>query len=307
MNKNQNFRQALGSFPTGVTVVTAMNKQNKPVGFTANSFTSVSLDPYLILICIGKNSSNIQIFEEAEYFAVSVLSQEQREISITFANPVENRFAKVHWQTKTTGSPVIKDAVAWFDCKKSQLVDAGDHIILIGEVVQFESNKNAPLVFLRGNYVNPDLGQKVMKAIEDNSAKILVGALIECDNQIFLTEQDTQGFLEFPTTSKFGSVEENGSLLNKLKQIGISVKDYYLFSVFESVNDGINFIYYRIHLDKKPEITQGKFYPFEEIPFERFFYDWSKTMLKRYISERKSDSFGIYVGKESEGKIAEIK
>ena len=87
-----------------------------------------------------------------------------------------------------------------------------------------------------------------------------------------------------------------------MQQIGIHVTDYYLFSVFESVKDKINFIFYRIKLKTKPEITQGKFYPFAEIPFERLSYDWSKTMLKRYISERKSDSFGIMWEEKAEGK-----
>ena len=297
-NFNKDFRRALGSFPTGVTVVTTMDKNNKPIGFTANSFTSVSLNPHLILICIGKNSSNIQSFTQAEYFAISILSHNQRQISITFANPSDDRFAEVKWEKKETGSPIISDSVAWFDCKKKQSIDAkknnlDDHIILIGQVLNFAASTNIPLVFLQGNYVNPDLGQKALQAMEDKTARVLVGALIECGGNIFLIRQENKDFLEFPTASKFGSIGEKDSLQDKLQQIGIHVTDYYLFSVFESVKDKINFIFYRIKLKTKPEITQGKFYPFAEIPFERLSHDWGKTMLKRYISERKSDSFGI--------------
>ena len=306
-NFNKDFRRALGSFPTGVTVVTTMDKNNKPIGFTANSFTSVSLNPHLILICIGKNSSNIQSFTQAEYFAISILSHNQRQISITFANPSDDRFAEVKWEKKETGSPIISDSVAWFDCKKKQSIDAGDHIILIGQVLNFAASTNIPLVFLQGNYVNPDLGQKALQAMEDKTARVLVGALIECGGNIFLIRQENKDFLEFPTASKFGSIGEKNSLQDKLQQIGIHVTDYYLFSVFESVKDKINFIFYRIKLKTKPEIKQGKFYPFAEIPFERLSYDWGKTMLKRYISERKSDSFGIYVGGESGGKVETIK
>ena len=196
-NFNKDFRRALGSFPTGVTVVTTMDKNNKPIGFTANSFTSVSLNPHLILICIGKNSSNIQTFTQAEYFAISILSHNQRQISITFANPSDDRFAEVKWEKKETGSPIISDSVAWFDCKKKQSIDAGDHIILIGQVLNFAASTNIPLVFLQGNYVNPDLGQKALQAMEDKTARVLVGALIECGGNIFLINKKIKIFLNF--------------------------------------------------------------------------------------------------------------
>ena len=101
MNREEmrNFRQALGSFPTGVTVVTTLDKDSKPIGFTANSFTSVSLEPHLILICIDKVSFNIEAFSKGNHFAVSILSESQHQISNTFALPATDRFDQI------TGSP----------------------------------------------------------------------------------------------------------------------------------------------------------------------------------------------------------
>ena len=118
MNKEEmrNFRQALGSFPTGVTVVTTLDKDSKPIGFTANSFTSVSLEPHLILVCIDNASFNIEAFSKGNHFAVSILSESQYNISNTFALPATDRFDQINWEPKITGSPIINESVAWFDC-----------------------------------------------------------------------------------------------------------------------------------------------------------------------------------------------
>jgi len=144
-DKTRELRLALGSFPTGVTVVTCLDSNNKPLGFTANSFTSVSLDPQLISICIDKGSFNIDSFSKVRHFAVSVLSEEQQSISTTFATPNEDRFKNINWESSNTGSPIISGAVAWFDCNTEQVINAGDHLILIGKVVAFDSSPKTPL------------------------------------------------------------------------------------------------------------------------------------------------------------------
>lgn len=101
---------------TGVTVVTTHDPDGNPIGFTANSFTSVSLDPPLVLVCIANSSSNYAAFEQAEGFAVNVLAEDQKGVSNTFARPVEDRFAAVSWQQGPQGSPVFEGVSAWFDC-----------------------------------------------------------------------------------------------------------------------------------------------------------------------------------------------
>jgi flavin reductase (DIM6/NTAB) family NADH-FMN oxidoreductase RutF len=142
--ETRDLRQALGSFPTGVTVVTAKDKDGSPVGFTANSFTSVSLEPQLILICIDKESFNIESFSKGGSFAVSVLSESQQHISTTFASPEIDRFKDIAWKSKTTGSPIISDSVAWFDCDTDNIIEGGDHLILIGKVREFGYNPQNP-------------------------------------------------------------------------------------------------------------------------------------------------------------------
>ncbi|PIE00760.1 MAG: hypothetical protein CSA79_02410 [Thiothrix nivea] len=131
-------RQAFSTFMTGVTVVTALDSQNKPVGFTANSFTSVSLEPPLLLVCPGKNMNLFEVFNQCEHFAVNILSEHQQDIANTFATRSGERFAQMKWHADKQGCPLLKDVVATFSCHVYQRVEAGDHIILIGQIDEFQ-------------------------------------------------------------------------------------------------------------------------------------------------------------------------
>ena len=304
--KTRNLRQALGSFPTGVTVVSCLDKNKNPLGFTANSFTSVSLDPQLISICIDKESFNIDSFSITKHFAVSVLSEGQQSISTTFATPNEDRFQNVEWRTEDTGSPIIENAVAWFDCNTRQVIDAGDHLILIGEIIAFDSSPKTPLMYLRGNYVNLGLEQKMLLAMENENTKIVVGAIIEWHKKVFLLKDKTNKSLYFPSASRLGHIDDNDSLLGILKNLKISINEHYLFSVFEKAEDKTSLIYYRAQVKEALEDMDDYFYPFDDIPFDKLSDEASRIMLKRYIKERELNAFGIFVGKESEGKVEAI-
>jgi flavin reductase (DIM6/NTAB) family NADH-FMN oxidoreductase RutF len=305
-DKTRNLRQALGSFPTGVTVVSCLDKNKNPLGFTANSFTSVSLDPQLISICIDKESFNIDSFSITKHFAVSVLSEDQQSISTTFATPNEDRFQNVEWRTEDTGSPIIENAVAWFDCNTRQVIDAGDHLILIGEIIAFDSSPKTPLMYLRGNYVNLGLEQKMLLAMENENTKIVVGAIIEWHKKVFLLKDKTNNSLYFPSASRLGHIDDNDSLLGILKNLKISINEHYLFSVFEKAEDKTSLIYYRAQVKEALEDMDDYFYPFDDIPFDKLSDEASRIMLKRYIKERELNAFGIFVGKESEGKVEAI-
>ena len=305
-DKTRNLRQALGSFPTGVTVVSCLDKNKNPLGFTANSFTSVSLDPQLISICIDKESFNIDSFSITKHFAVSVLSEDQQSISTTFATPNEDRFQNVEWRTEDTGSPIIENAVAWFDCNTRQVIDAGDHLILIGEIIAFDSSPKTPLMYLRGNYVNLGLEQKMLLAMENENTKIVVGAIIEWHKKVFLLKDKTNNSLYFPSASRLGHIDDNDSLLGILKNLKISINEHYLFSVFEKAEDKTSLIYYRAQVKEALEEMDDYFYPFDDIPFDKLSDEASRIMLKRYIKERELNAFGIFVGKESEGKVEAI-
>lgn len=146
-------RDALGCFATGVTVVTTFEENGDPVGLTANSFTSVSLDPPLLLVCIAKSSGSLKALEKADHFAVNVLHIGQQPASQLFSQPGENRFRQTPWQRGKHDAPLLSNALANFECRRHQLHDGGDHIILVGEVVRatFDPRRD-PLLYFRGKY-----------------------------------------------------------------------------------------------------------------------------------------------------------
>lgn len=147
-------RAVLGCFPTGVTVVTATTEQG-PVGITANSFTSVSLDPPLVLFCIASSSRRRDLIQSAGAFAVNILSEDQQEVSRAFAAHPHKPFAFLETKVASTGAPVLLDALAYIDCRLAGEIEAGDHLILIGEVLDLNILRNdPPLVFFRSVYTH---------------------------------------------------------------------------------------------------------------------------------------------------------
>jgi len=146
-------RDALGCFGTGVTVVTTLDAQGDPVGLTANSFTSVSLDPELLLVCLSRASRSTPHFLEAGSFAVNVLHVGQKDIAQRFATREGDRFENTACESWATGVPILTDSLANFECRKYAEHDGGDHIILVGHVlgVRYEAEYD-PLLYFRGGY-----------------------------------------------------------------------------------------------------------------------------------------------------------
>ena len=151
MDSAASLRSAMASFPTGVTVVAARANGGDPVGLTVNSFTSVSLDPPLVLVCLGHSSGSHDPIIAAGGFAVSVLSAGQADVAHRFATrPSEGRFEEVEWTESPSGHPVISGASAWLDCSIHQVIPAGDHSILLGLTEACGWGDEPALVFHRG-------------------------------------------------------------------------------------------------------------------------------------------------------------
>jgi flavin reductase (DIM6/NTAB) family NADH-FMN oxidoreductase RutF len=148
------FRHVLGHFLTGVTIITATDPDTgEPVGLAASSFTSVSMDPPLVLFCAGKTSSSWARIHEAGVFCVNVLGEEQESVSRAFSTRGVDKFAGVAWTKGVSGSPVLTDALAWMDCSMHNEVDAGDHIVAIGRILALGARDHGgPLGYFRGGY-----------------------------------------------------------------------------------------------------------------------------------------------------------
>jgi flavin reductase (DIM6/NTAB) family NADH-FMN oxidoreductase RutF len=146
------YREALGCFPTGVAVVTAPGKDSH-VGITVNSFTSVSLDPPLVLWCMDRKSSRHALFGDAGLFTINILGTEHKAVSSRLARPGEHSLDGIDLILTELGPPALADSLAVFECKREQTVEAGDHTILIGRVLRFSRpSQSAPLVYFGGSY-----------------------------------------------------------------------------------------------------------------------------------------------------------
>ena len=148
----RDFRDALGRFATGITVITALGSDGVPAGLTANSFSAVSLDPPMILWCLGKHAASRPVFESCTHFAVNVLDSGQRALSHRFATPAEDKFAGLDWSRGLGGAPVFPDCLARFECRNTQCYDGGDHLIVLGTVERYRHRPGAPLLFNAGRY-----------------------------------------------------------------------------------------------------------------------------------------------------------
>ncbi len=145
------FKAAMGNYPTGVTVVTAFNSDGKPMGLTVNSFASVSLDPLLILWSIDKRVYSYEEFLKVDKFTVNILAADQGDICNLFASKVEDRFAECEWNKSELNLPVLSNSLATLECKVFNKVEAGDHTIMIGEVLHIQNAAKEPLLYHRRN------------------------------------------------------------------------------------------------------------------------------------------------------------
>ena len=147
------FRAALGMFATGVTIVTARGPDGEPVGLTANSFNSVSLNPPLVLWSLSRRAGTLAAFRAGSHYAINILAADQRALAERFASKSADRFAGVKCHEGTAGAPVIEGAVAVFECFNRSRYEEGDHVIFVGEVERCEHRAGAqPLLFHGGRY-----------------------------------------------------------------------------------------------------------------------------------------------------------
>jgi len=149
------FRKALGCFASGVTVVTALHPESKkPVGVTVSAFCSLSLDPPLVLFCLGNHTASIEAYTRGGQFAVNVLAEGQRDLSIRFASRSEQRFSGQPYDTWTTGAPILPGCLVNMECSLVEARPLGDHLIVIGKVLKLKHQEGgAPLIYYRGSYI----------------------------------------------------------------------------------------------------------------------------------------------------------
>ncbi|WP_200759742.1 flavin reductase family protein [Effusibacillus dendaii] len=151
VEKEKLFKEIMGSYPTGVTIVTTTDSEGNPLGLTVNSFTSVSINPLLVLWCIDKRASSFEAFQQCSGFAIHTLASDQKELCWAFAGKEPDRFSKAEWSLSERNLPIIQGSYGVMECTVVQRIDAGDHTLLIGEVVELKKTDKEPMLYFRRN------------------------------------------------------------------------------------------------------------------------------------------------------------
>ncbi len=297
-------RRAFGTFLTGVTVITTRDAEGNPRGMTANSFTSVSLDPPLLLVCVGKGASSYPAFAEGQSFAVNLLHEEQKDVSNLFASKSADKFAAIAHDRVHTGAPILSDCLTWFDCTVHQRVEAGDHLVLIGQVRAFGTSPSAPLAFCRGRYA----------AVKDplppgwlSSSSMITNYLVESEGRLLLCRNDDGGWA-LPHAAR--RIVDGRLPLPGGASLPLLPETSFLYSVFDIADGDPGHLVYRARLAGDAadmSLPEGaRFFRFDELPYEQILTRETRTMLRRYVSESARRQFGIYVASPDGGRFAMV-
>lgn len=293
-------RRALGAFVTGVAVVTTIDRDGAPRGFTANSFTSVSLDPPLVLVCVAKSAASCAVFTGAGHLAVNILAEGQRDVSAAFASRSADKFRGVGWRAERTGSPILDGVAAWLDCDLHRTVDAGDHVILLGCVAAFDHAPRGPLGYHRGSYLDLGLAREALEATGGRATR--VGVILERDEAVLLLIAGES--VALPSAAHLGQPGETGGLVAAVAGLGVAAEIGFLFAVFEDRRTATHWVYYRGEAaGGEPDPARARFTAFDAIPWAALPDEAVRAMLRRYVAERREDAFGIYVGDAEAGVV----
>ncbi len=303
-NDPADLRRAFGCFPTGVTVLAARASDGTPRGFTANSFCSVSLEPPLVSICIDHRAASLEVFRSSAAFAVNVLSGQQRPVSDLFASKAPDKFERVGWRVGRHGAPLLDASLAWFECRHYRHLEAGDHLMLIGEVLDYAArNDLRPLGFCQGNYLDFSLEQSAVLQT-GAGGRIRVGAILERAGRIALVGHD--GGWTLPVGA--GRAKDDPHALPAvLRALGLEAHIDFLFSVFDGPGGGEVSIFYRGELQCEPAPGSAvRLFAYQDLPWQCLPGEAERSLLRRYIAERESYAFGVYVGSADSGEVSPL-
>jgi flavin-dependent trigonelline monooxygenase, reductase component len=285
-------RRAFGRFMTGVTVVTTRGPAGELFGFTANSFTSVSLDPPLLLVCPGKHLSSFEAFRTAPGFGISVLAEGQEMVSNLFASGKSDRFAACDWDAADSGMPLISGRSAGFVCDTHQVVEAGDHIVLIGQVRTFDDAGRAGLGYGAEGYFTR---LQDRAAGPDQPGPTRVSALLEDGKNLFLSAD-----FSLPTVPVSATDSPLSALRAGLAAQGIEADLSVVYAVYDEAGPVRRIVFRGYVTAPPPGLTACPIEKLETLPVpDRAF----QALLTRFSQEHRLQDFGLYIGNELHGDV----
>ncbi|WP_136442157.1 flavin reductase family protein [Pacificoceanicola onchidii] len=291
----QTLRRAFGSFMTGVTVVTARDGDGAPIGFTANSFTSVSLDPPLLLVCPGKFLSTYKDFAASSHFAINVLGEDQEAVSNTFASFKGDRFASVPHSFDAANTPLIDGALAQFSCATHEVIDAGDHCILMGRVEAVRHADGPGLGYAGGRYFTL---KRERAAAAQSGRAALFGAVLETGGHVLLEE--TEDGLRPPQITAEARGGQRAALCKMLAEQGVTAHLSTAYSVFDE--GALHCAYVLGRAETPPQDCPLKTIPIPNLPDQTYTTPAIAAMMTRYAAEADQRDFSLYLGDAQRGE-----
>ncbi len=288
-------RTAFGSYPTGVTVVTTLDDHGRPVGFTANSFTSVSIDPPMLLVCPARRLSCFDAFRHARHFAVNVLAADQQALSQHFASYRGDRFADVRWRGDAAGSPCLDDVAARFSCRTARCLPAGDHVILLGEVEAFSASGAPGLGYGAGGYFRPGAGTT------DGGMHRVAGVILAHRGEVLMSR--SAAGLHPPRLAVSTSTRVRRSLQRGLAARSLPVHLDGIYSLFDDPSTHTRYLYFlgRLRDCSPPPGLVGV--PVQALHQVDHACPAHAAMMTRYAREAPVRAFGLYLGDSRDGDV----
>lgn len=305
----RSLRDVFGSFMTGVTIVTTWDAQGAPRGFTANSFTSVSLDPALVLVCIAKSAHSLETFAESTFFAVNVLGDWQRDLSNTFASRSPDKFGGVELLSEAA-APCLAGSLSVMCCRRQQSIDAGDHLILLGEVVKYTSSAGSPLGYFRGSYIDFAVGSQAIQT--DLRAAVKVGCLVSWQDGLVLVKVPGAHHWSVPTLFWREGVSQREVIARIFSNLRLTGDVSFVYSLFEEAGDGYSNLIFMGDATAETLPAAGSLgwevgvFHEHDAPWEQVVGEYTIGMIRRYFKERQADTFGSYCDTADGGRIAGI-
>lgn len=293
----KSLRSAFGRYMTGVTVVTTKAPDGSLVGFTANSFTSVSLDPPLLLVCPGRHLSSFDVFSKTNHFAINILAEGQESVSNTFAADKGDRFDKTNWSADHNGCALISGRTAGFSCTVTQRVEAGDHMVLFGHVTDFDSSERPGLGYYKGGYFSLSK-ERQANAPATDAPRSMGSVILVHDGNVMLTSDN-----RLPSVQLDDHTGARSALSIYLHGLGLDAHMGPVYSVYDNPNSGAHHVVLRAQVPSLPPkcpLKSVSISSFEESPAKT---DMQFLILRRFAQEHRTQSFGLYLGDMEKGEI----
>jgi flavin-dependent trigonelline monooxygenase, reductase component len=306
--ENFGLRQCLSNFVTGVTIVTAIDEMGAPRGITANSFTSVSLEPPLVLFCISTHSRSYPIFASCSGFSVNILTEDQKLLAGIFAAMSDDKFKDVPWERGKTGAPKIVGSLATLDCVLHRCLEMGDHMIVVGKVEAFSTAPQRPLIYGQGNYISLSVQEAAMAHSRGHS--LIVACIAEYCGRILLRRpalDSTKGWTLPSVHLNEKSAEMTQALGEVFSRLEAPTQVTFLYAVYEIPGHNDVNIVYRGSLMAPPKASEHvRLFAETEIPWNDLEPECDPVMLRRFFRERSFDQFGVYAQVGGAGRVATL-